>query len=229
MNFPYSALTAYRSHAVKLLSMDLLDPLRDIMVGDAVYSNHLKEFLRFKGEGAVFEHASMEVDEIILGSAFGGIPLAQFIDVWYWHQDRYLMGIINEMSGVFFPVGSVADDLDDFIQSSLNISSVSEVLSDLRNSEHDRQVLDAVRKCEASFLVRDPSDWDAELVNAGMFPDPALDVTFPIYKGYLDFTAIRSIQSLLRRYFDNKNQLMMWLTSLERKIGPLSFKDKWEL
>lgn len=76
---------------------------------------------------------------------------------------------------------------------------------------------------------QDPTDWDAQFINEGMFPNPCLDITFPIYKGYLDLTEYGSIQYLLRRRFLNVGDLRQLLARLEYKFGPLHYKQEWKL
>lgn len=62
-----------------------------------------------------------------------------------------------------------------------------------------------------------------------MLPSPSLDITFPIYKGHLDFTEFGSIQPILRRRFMNAGDLRQWLVRLEDQVGPLQHKEEWKL
>lgn len=219
----------YRSYAARLLSMDLLDPVRDVMVGDQAYSALLKESLRSGDDDRIWGYGSGHRKPFLLGDVFGRIPLASFIDFWWWRSDRRHMGAVDEMTGLFFPVGHLDDKFEEYVQHSLGIESLSEELSKLRNLTHDSMMLGAVRTCEASFLTQDPTDWDAHIINEGTFPNPSLDITFPIYKGYLDLTEFIGIKSLLRRRIMSEGDFRQWLAQLEHQVGPLQHKKEWKL
>lgn len=219
----------HRSYAARLLSMDLLEPIRDVMLGDQAYSTLLKESLRSGCDDSIWGYGAGQRKPFLLSNVFGRIPLLSFIDFWWWRSDRRHLGVVNEMTGLFFPVGNLEDNFEKYVQHSLGIESLSVELSESRNFNHDSMLLGAVRACEASFLALDPTDWDAQIINEGMFLNPSLDITFPIYKGYLDFTEFRSIQSLLRRRFLNGGDFRQWLDRLEYQVGPLQYKEEWKL
>ena len=73
----------YRSYAARLLSMDLLDPVRDVMVGDQAYSALLKESLRSGADDSIWGHGVRYRNPFLLGDVFGRIQLAIFINFWW--------------------------------------------------------------------------------------------------------------------------------------------------
>jgi hypothetical protein len=117
-------------------------------------------------------------------------------------------------------------NIGEFWAEALSVPDVLSSLVQARNIDDDERILAAIDKFEVAIARGGNDSWEEKFMK-GMSFDPFVELSYPIYRGYVDRSLHDCVKGLFSKTF-GANSLRVLLDRYQTLFGPLDYPDAWE-
>jgi hypothetical protein len=153
--------------------------------------------------------------------------LNEFVCLWFavgGNDEKALDEIVN----ILFAQTLRNASMNGYFSEITNTENFAASLLKERNSASDENILRHMHKFEYSLFENESNSYDRDFVNKNLLLDPFVDLSYPLYKGYLYKSMIYAARLIFSEFL-NRSSVTDLVKEFQRRFGPLHYPEIWEI
>ncbi len=133
---------------------------------------------------------------------------------------------IDDILSIFFIIPQRSAKIKKFLSERFHCNDISAELLKHRNATSDSRLVELIDKFEVPIAMDGSDEWERAFIHTKTL-DPFVDLSYPVYRGYLRKSQHRSVRKLVRESQFDLSTMDTLVAEYEAEFGKLPNHQLW--